>query len=316
MTRAEIKEPHIRRDSGFTLVELVVSMTLTAIFATAIVAILPAATRIFMKMEDMSRAQIVADMVVDSLREECADTCIEDFASVQIVRSAPSPNGDEIFLAPLRSIVNNKSITLASQIPIAPAPDGSDPDGGKGNVLIIRKSDGYCEAIYSDIAISPADCEAVRVADEKAGTYRFDNAHSLGRSSRAVYRFFNSSEGGSGSADTLQGYVHFGYYPCVVKRLYCTEGDDASVVNCIFPRDRYDYTAPFTVDAYNGYTVSLEFSDLKTTTGDLTTDRYSLRPLSVIVTVRIYDCSYAEQSENVAIYTRSALLVFAEDTTA
>ena len=78
------------RNAGFTLVELVVSMTLTAIFATALVAIMPAATRIYMQIETMSRAQVVADMVVDALREECADTYIEDFASVRIVNAAAS----------------------------------------------------------------------------------------------------------------------------------------------------------------------------------------------------------------------------------
>ena len=48
-------------DAGFTLVELLVSMTLTAIFATAVIAIMPSANKIYMQIQDTSRAQIVAD---------------------------------------------------------------------------------------------------------------------------------------------------------------------------------------------------------------------------------------------------------------
>ena len=65
MKRVHEVKSNTRKNAGFTLVELLVSMTLTAIFATAIVAIMPAATRIYMQIEDMSRAQVVADMVVD-----------------------------------------------------------------------------------------------------------------------------------------------------------------------------------------------------------------------------------------------------------
>lgn len=294
---------HTHGNSGFTLVELVVSMTLTAIFATAIVAVLPAATRIFMQMEDMSRAQVVADMVVDALREECADTYIEDFASVRIVDISPTTDGDTALLNKFIAEVNNKDITEADDIDL----------GSSGNILVIRKTNGYCEAIYSDIAIASSDYWAIQTADEKAGTYKFDPDYILSRSSRAVYRLFDTA--GNSSAETLQGYVHYGYYPCTTKRLYCNPGDDNSIVYCAFPRDRYDYTNPFTIDAYNGYTISLEFSDLKTTTGNSTTDFYNQRPSSVVVTVKVYKCSYNDQSDNNAIYTRSALLVFAEDTT-
>ncbi len=60
-------KPHNSRNLGFTLVELMVSMTLTAIFATAVIAIMPSATKIYMQIQDAGRAQVVADMVVDAL---------------------------------------------------------------------------------------------------------------------------------------------------------------------------------------------------------------------------------------------------------
>lgn len=305
MFKNRLPKQHTHRDSGFTLVELVVSMALTAVFATAIVAVLPAATRIFMQMEDMSRAQIVADMVVDALREECANAYIDDFASVRIVESNPSVDGDEIFIDPLRNTVNNSRITNASQIEITPTPSG------KGNVLIIRKSEGYCQAIYSDISISGANCKSVYDADSTPDDNKYDSGYRNSTSTRAVYRFFPEGYDKVGSTETLQGYVHYGYYVCAKKTLACTPGDSSTNVECAFPDKKYDYTNPFSAGTYNGYTVSLEFSDLQMSTEDL----YTQRPLCVTVTVKVYKCSYANQQSNDAIYTRSALLVFAEDTT-
>ena len=137
------------RNAGFTLVELVVSMTLTAIFATALVAIMPAATRIYMQIETMSRAQVVADMVVDALREECADTYIEDFASVRIVNAPANPASSASITDAETSTGDGPLLTSLANIT-----SDSDPSG---SVLIIRKSPGYCEAISSCIAISKSN---------------------------------------------------------------------------------------------------------------------------------------------------------------
>ena len=276
------------RNAGFTLVELVVSMTLTAIFATALVAIMPAATRIYMQIETMSRAQVVADMVVDALREECADTYIEDFASVRIVDADASE--DDV------PLVNSLKNTTSDSAP-------------NGRVLIIRKSAGYCEAISSCIAISQSNYISVKKEDK---AYRFEN----GISSRAVYRFFSYDS--EGVATTLaeeirQGYVHYGYYQCgVADRI-----DSGKTISCIFPAIRYDYTAPFTSSAYNGYTVDISFSNLEYTLAPGATEDslYYRRPSSVQVTVKVYSCSYADQGSSQPVYTRTAVLAFDEDTT-
>ena len=286
------------RDSGFTLVELLVSMTLTAIFATAVVAIMPSATRVYMQIEDMSRAQVVADMVVDALREECTDTYIEDFASVRIIQADDSTDGDKDFL----KIFENSPLQCDTT----------------GNVLVIRKSSGYCEAIYTNMAISQSNYQSVYNADILSGTHREEN----GISSRAVYRFFRSQNGAITSSDeTLQGYVHYGFYQCgkAPKTFSNTESPAYGpvTVSCAFPASRYDYTNPFTNASYNGYTVSVTFSDLSYTipSDETEVSGYTQRPASVKVTVEVYKASYGEQSAETPIYTRTALLLFAEDTT-
>ena len=289
------------KDSGFTLVELLVSMTLTAIFATAIVALLPASTRLYLQLQSMSRAQVVADMVIDSLREECADAYIDDFASVRIVNlglSTYSPStGDGLLLSTFEQ---------------------TDPRTARfdsvGNVLIIRKNPGFCQAVYSCMPISYSNFESVRDANILEGTsYVFPNPGDGigGISSRAVYRFYPTADSTSATPETLQGYVHFGYYQCGKENKPCSYNGESKTIGCIYPAVRYDYTTPFSSTAYNGYTVSLEFSDLQTSSDEI----YLQRPLSVKVTVKVYDCDYAEQASESPVYTRSAILVFAEDTT-
>lgn len=289
------------KNAGFTLVELVVSMTLTAIFATALVAIMPAATRIYMQIETMSRAQVVADMVVDALREECADTYIEDFASVRIVNAPANPASGASITDAETSTGDGPLLTSLANI--------TSDSASSGTVLIIRKSPGYCETISSCIAISKSNYNSVKDEDK---AYRFEN----GISSRAVYRFFSYSS--EGQATTLaeeirQGYVHYGYYQCGVA----DRTQDGKTISCIFPAIRYDYTAPFTSSAYNGYTVDISFSNLEYTLapGATANSLYYRRPSSVQVTVKVYSCSYADQGTSQPVYTRTAVLAFDEDTT-
>lgn len=289
---------HKRGNAGFTLVELLVSMTLTAIFATAVIAIMPSATKIYMQIQDTSRAQIVADMIVDALREECADSYIEDYASVKIIQAGDSADGDKDFLKIFET-----------------APLQCDTSG---NVLVVRKSSGYCEAIYTCMNISQSNYQSVYDIDRMNGTFRNEN----GISSRAVYRFFRSQNGGiTPSDETLQGYVHYGFYQCGKTPKTFSDSDSPAygpvTVSCIFPASRYDYTNPFTNDSYNGYTVKLLFSDLSYTVASDETEvsGYTQRPASVKVTVEVYKSSYSEQSPHTLVYTRTALLLFAEDTT-
>ena len=299
-----LQKSNTRKDAGFTLVELLVSMTLTAIFATAIVALMPSATKIYIQIQTMSRAQVVADMVVDSLREECADAYIEDFASVRIVNlSLPNTysvtEGDQ----PLLSCFATKSghtTTIHKDVI-------TGPSDTTGNVLIIRKNNGYCQAVYSCMPISYSNYESVKDANAlDSASLVIPSTHG-GISSRAVYRFFPGGQVASAAPETLQGYVHFGYYQCGKENLDV----GSNTVNCIYPAVRYDYTTPFSSTAYNGYTVDLEFSDLETSSSNL----YDQRPLSVKVTVKVYKSDFEGQSSDTPIYTRSAVLVFAEDTT-
>ena len=284
------------RNKGYTLVELLVSMTLTAIFATAVVAVMPAATKIYMQIQDMSRAQVVAVLVIDALREECADTYIEDFASVRIIS-----------LSDLEIELSSGDEKLTGTFTAADAP--TTRFDSTGNILIIRKSGGYCQAIYSCLPISAANYTDIQKSDQAEKTYVYSN----GISSRAVYRFFPEGAAKPSTPDTLQGYVHYGYYQCgrgTLKNVL-DESNVARNIDCIYPGVRYDYTNPFSVGAYNGYTVSLEFSDLVTSSSNL----YSQRPLSVTVTVYVYKCDFSGQASNAPVYSRSAVLVFAEDTT-
>jgi len=275
-------------NAGYTLVELIVSMTLTALLATAVVAVMSPASRVFRHIQKLSRAQIVADSVIDALREECADTFIRDFASVRIVNTAPTSLGDADMLSSLAGITSDSE--------------------NSGNVLVIRKTGGYCEAIFSSVAISSSNYLDVRYND---GAYKYEN----GISSRAVYRFF---DGGSASAETNQGYVHYAYYQSGRSYRSFDNGSESVAISCIFPAVRYDYTNPFSVSAYSGYTVDISFSDLRFSPapGESAVNLLTKRPESVMVKVRVYDCDYAHQTSDTPVYTREALLIFAEDNTA
>ena len=282
---------HSASNKGYTLVELIVSMALTALLATAVVAVMSPAGRVFKHVQMQLRAQLVADMVVDSLREECADSYIEDFTSVRIVNESPTSAGDAAMLGHLVNIVSESET--------------------EGNVLIVRKTGGYCEAIYSDIAISYSNYD-----DVKARDYTYKNSDGI--SSRAVYRLFDAT--GTPLPDTEQGFVHFAYYQCGRTNLELDYQGDKKKVAWTYPAIRYDYTNPFSRSAYSGYTVSITFKDLTYTpapgeTRSVTDRLYTERPESVTATVNVYNCSYSEQSSEKPIYSREVLLVFAEDTT-
>ena len=98
MTKIFMSKKHILNNRAFTLVELVVCMALTAILATAVVSVMFPATNIFMRMQKLSRAQMVADLVADSLREECADSYIAGYGDARVVslsQSADYKKGDD-----------------------------------------------------------------------------------------------------------------------------------------------------------------------------------------------------------------------------
>lgn len=114
---------------AMTLVELVVAMALTAIFAASCILLVLPVERIYTRSTDVSRAQLVADAVVDSLRTECANTYIKDRGDVIIGEFA-----DDSLLA------------------VNPAASGS--------VLVIHKNADYCETIFSNKPITNSLYEA------------------------------------------------------------------------------------------------------------------------------------------------------------
>ena len=107
-----------------TLVELVVAMTLTALFATACIMLILPVESIYTRSTDVSRAQLVADTIADSLRAECSSTYIAGADDVWI--------GD----------VGNSIITEAPSTDIP-----------SGHVLVLRKNASYCETIFANDAI-------------------------------------------------------------------------------------------------------------------------------------------------------------------
>lgn len=170
---------HKGNKRAITLVELIVAMTLTAIFAASVVMLMFPIEKIYRHTNDLSRAQLVADTVVDALRKECTDTYISGYGDAWITSA-----GDAV-------------MTTAQPI--------STTDGGP--VLVIRKTAGYCETIASNYAITDTMLTNVQTADE--------NYLEGDVTSRAVYRMFPTPVPTPGVGTNLdQNYVHFGYFTC------------------------------------------------------------------------------------------------------
>ena len=206
---------HKSSKRALTLVELVVALALTAIFAGACVMLIYPISRIYTHVNEISRAQILADSVVDSLRSECARTTITGSGDVWIASS-----GDSV-------------MTAHENLP-------------SGDVLVIRRSNEYCETIFADSSIPASACSEIRTAD-------LEYLNSGNATSRAVYRLFDMS--GSSpvalASDTDAGYLHYGYYNAV---------SDSDGYVC--PATYYDFTNPLPTSAYKNYTVALDFSEI------------------------------------------------------
>lgn len=215
---------------AITLVELVVAMTLTALFAASCVMLILPIERIYIHMRDLSRAQVLSDTVVDALRRECSGTYITDAGDVWIIPASSGYSG----------LVFDGSNLLPSDY------------SGPGDALVVRKTVGFCETISSGYAITSDFYEKVKSAESETGsTPELDQSGSGAVTSRAVYRMF---AGGSTAIDLNAGYIHFGYF----------NGIKASEAagNVFYPSAYYDFTNPFSSAAYGDFTVKLEFSDI------------------------------------------------------
>ena len=171
-----------RSKMAMTMVELIVTMALTSIFAGACVVLILPIERIYMHVTDLSRAQLLADTCVDTLRKECAKTYIETPDDVLIF------NDDDF---------DGSTVKMGTGTQ-APLP--------KGNVLLLRKNVTYWESIAST-----PNYELKRSLYDAILTAEGAEAETGAVTSRAIYRMF-LPDPSNPSPDTAKGFVHFGYY--------------------------------------------------------------------------------------------------------
>ena len=132
--RKDNSKLNICSKKGVTLVELVVSMTLVAIFAVVCVSLINPIERIYQHTVKLSHAQLIADTIVDSIRKECDDVDNSEESSVWIAEKS----GDDA-----SSLINKVN------------PEDS------GSILIMRRNGNYCEAIFSCLKITESDLNSV-----------------------------------------------------------------------------------------------------------------------------------------------------------
>lgn len=161
-----------RSKKGLTLVEMIVAMTLTSIFLASCVALIFPIEKIYTQVDNTSRAQILADTVVNSLRAECSNCDIETASDVRVQTSGASG-----------TIVDSCNT-------------------GYGNTLIIRKNRSYFATISSNYNLTETHQSTVR---------NNDDAPVVGSTtSRSVYRMtFVSDPPRTDSAH--YGHIHYGY---------------------------------------------------------------------------------------------------------
>ena len=216
---------------ALTLVELIVAMALTMLFASACVMLVVPVSRIYLHVNETSRAQLVADTVVDSLRAECARTYISGHNDVWISSSADT------------------AYKISDLAVVADA----------GPVLVMRRNYDHCETIASCYSLSSGTFSAYNeVYAEELLSLEDGQLPQTGEggapASRAIYRMFDPA-GDPEHRDANEGFVHFGYFQL-----------DPNVVGRAMPTKYYDFTNPLSFAAYGEYTVSLNFHGLQYTT--------------------------------------------------
>ena len=166
---------HKHSKKGTTLVELVVAMTLTAIFAVACIALIQPIESIYQRTEKTVRAQLLADTIVDSIRKECDDVQYDEEYSVWIASGSFDVSSED----------DNKLFTKGVDL------NTGDP----GQILVIKRNNNYCEAIYSCLNISDKNVQAVK-----------DNVKTGTSTGHAVSSIAANLE------NRKAGIVHYGYY--------------------------------------------------------------------------------------------------------
>lgn len=167
-----------RSKIAMTLVELIVTMALTSFFAACCAALILPVERIYKHMTDLSRAQLLADTCIDTLRKECAKTYIETPDDVWIFK-------DESFDGTTNRL------------------GAASSTSGEGTVLVLRKNITYWETIASN-----SNYSMQRKLYDGVLAAEGAEAQTASVTSRSVYRMFDPEPG----PDTKAGFVHFGYY--------------------------------------------------------------------------------------------------------
>lgn len=158
-----------------TLVELIVSLTLMAIFALACTSLIVPIERSYRETVRLTRAQLLADTLVDSIRKECDDVKHDEKASVWIA---------------------NFSETAADDAKLLSEGPGIKAGAGKGNALIFQRNNNYTEAIYACVPISGDNFTNVA-----------NNPLTEPNTAHAINALDNT-----GGENLKSGIVHFGYY--------------------------------------------------------------------------------------------------------
>ncbi len=295
MKRKQQRRHNRIENRGFTLVELVVSMALTAILATAVTSIIFPIVSIFMDMQKLNRAQMVADTVTDALRKECATSYVTGVADVKILslpdKVAVSEDGKGLTTELANQVQSSMAISQAS-----------------GNALIFSINPGYAKAIYWNTPVTKTDYNEVLA--NNGSTAHVTSAASKVVSSRAVYRLFPDGVSAISKEEDLPlaaraGYLHYGYYETTIMNTT----DHGKEVAVFTPTVAYDYTNPFSTSVYNGFTISVDFSDLtyEDISGASSESNADRRPVCVVATVKVF-----ERGDNL-VCSRQAVLCFAED---
>ena len=131
----------------------------------------------YQKTVKLSRAQLLADSIVDGIRKECDGIKFDDKNSVWIA------NFDEGKDDELDLLTEGPKVLRASNTT-------------GGNALIIQKNNNYAESIYSCVAISNNNLS--KVTDLDAG------GKTTGHAVEALFK--------AGTDNLEKGKVHFGYY--------------------------------------------------------------------------------------------------------
>lgn len=211
---------------GITLVELVVAMTLTSLFAVVCIALINPIEKMYRSTIRLSKAQLLADTVVDAIRKECDDVMHKDSSDVWIAYFIDDETSSDVDKDDSRLLSVGPSSSFKKEV---------------GNALIFRRNNNYTEAIYSAVPISQDNIDAVNDEDNPVTK---NTGHS-------VDAFI-----GSDLNKLNRGVVHFGYYQ--------SKEDDRGVfpIRAYDYTNPVTVSTYGTVKNDLEFTVKLEFSDL------------------------------------------------------